>query len=449
MARRVKLLMRPGTHPGRSSLPLYSLLLSLVLVVGAPFWLLRMATSGRYRRGLSQRLGRVPTGLANTVANRPVIWLHAVSVGEVLAAAELVAGLERTFPTFAIAISTTTEAGQRLARQRFPKLPVFYLPLDFAVVVRRYLRVLRPQLLLLMESELWPNLIRESHRNGVVIVVVNARISDRSFPRYLRLRYLWQRVLRPVTLFLAQGEETAARLRAIGVSAEKIQVTGNLKYDVKAAPQGAIFEILRTALLPNTPLLVAGSTLEGEEAHLLTAWPEILRDLPAACLLLAPRHTPRFDSVVDLAASRGFRVHRASALLAGQPLAPGNIVVLDTIGDLAGVYALATAAFLGGSLVAAGGHNPLEPARFGVPVIMGPSFENFREVVTAMQTSAAIHVLEPGERVSLALLESLRGGPEVRALGQRGRDLFLSQAGATERCLRALSVLLRTPDLPA
>lgn len=426
-----------------TALPLYSLLLLVVLIVGAPVWLLRMATSGRYRGGLSERLGRVPARLAETVAGRPVIWLHAVSVGEVLAAAELIAGLARVFPDYALALSTTTEAGQKLARQRFPTLPVFYLPLDFAVLVRRYLRVLKPRLVLLMESELWPNLIRESGRSGAAIVVVNARISDRSFPRTMRLRRLWQPILRPVTLFLAQGEETAARLRAIGLPAAKVLVTGNLKYDGKAAARGRVFEGLKRALMPGSPLLVAGSTLEDEEAQLLTAWPEVLHALPTAILLLAPRHTPRFDAVDALTASRGFKVCRASAPGSGESLRGGEVFLLDTIGDLAGIYGLATAAFLGGSLIPAGGHNPLEPARFGVPVILGPSFENFREIVAVMQAGAALRVLKPGEHLAGVLIEALRGGPEMRALGERGRAVALAQAGATERTLDALATLTR------
>ena len=422
-------------------MPLYSLLLFLVLIVGAPVWLIRMVTSGRYRSGLSQRLGRVPTHLAATTAGRPVIWLHAVSVGEVLAAVELIAGLERLFPGYAIALSTTTEAGQTLARQRFPALAVFYLPLDFAVLVRRYLRVLQPRLLLLMESELWPNLIRESGRAGVQIVVVNARISDRSFPRYMRLRRLWRPILRPVTLFLAQGEETAARLRAVGIHGDKVFMTGNLKYDVKAAPQGPVFNLIARALPPGSPLLVAGSTLDGEEALLLDAWSEVVRALPSAMVLLAPRHTPRFKAVAALAESHGFKVHRASALLPGQSLKHGEVLLLDTIGDLAGVYGLATAAFLGGSLVPAGGHNPLEPARFGVPVILGPSFENFREIVAVMQANAAIRVLAPDAHLAAVLIDALSGGPEMHALGERGRDVSLSASGATERVLTALTAL--------
>ena len=274
------------------------------------------------------------------------------------------------------------------------------------------------------------------------MAVVNARISDRSFPRYKRLERLWQLILRPISLFLAQGEETATRLRAIGIPTDKIQVTGNLKFDVKSAPQGAVFAALQATLPAGAPLLVAGSTLDDEEAQLLSAWPEILRDLPSAVLLLAPRHTPRFAAVLALVEARGLRVHRASAFAATAPIAAGDVIVLDTIGDLAGVYELATAAFLGGSLVPAGGHNPLEPARFGVPVIMGPSFENFREIVAMMQASNAIRVIEPGASLSAALCDALRPDRTMQDLGERGRQVFLSQSGATARCLAALAPLL-------
>ena len=203
---------------------------------------------------------------------------------------------------------------------------------------------------------------------------------------------------------------------------------------MKSAPQGPVVAALKASLPAGSPLLVAGSTLDDEEAQLLTAWPRILRDLPSAILLLAPRHTPRFPAVIALVEARGHQVHRASAFALTAPIVAGDVIVLDTIGDLAGVYALATAAFLGGSLVPAGGHNPLEPARFGVPVIMGSSFENFREIVTMMQASNAIRVIEPGASLADALRHILRLDQTMRDLGERGRQVFLSQAGATARC---------------
>ena len=431
-------------------MPLYSFLLLLALLLGSPFWAVRMLTSGRYRAGLRERLGFVPSTLAGLVGQRNVIWVHAVSVGEVLAAAELISGLRQARASYLVAISTTTEAGQRLAHARFPDLPVFFLPLDFAVLIRRYLRVLRPSMLILMESELWPNLLREAQRAGATVAVANARISDRSFPRYMRLRWFWRYLLRPVSLFLAQGEETASRLRSIGIAPERIAVAGNLKYEVRAAPQDHIYERLHALLPSQARLLVAGSTLEGEEELLLQAWPKVAEAVPGAALLLAPRHTNRFSAVAALIERRGFSPIRASQLQAVPDpvnqellLRKQGVLLLDTIGDLAGIYNLAAAALVGGSLVAAAGHNPLEPARFGVPVVMGPSFENFREIVLLMQAEGAIRVLSAGEDLASALIEMLRRGDEFQLMSARATAVFASQSGATARSLEALLPLLQ------
>src|SRR6185437_3387568 len=223
----------------------YSTLLLATLVLGAPYWLLRMATSGRYRAGLAGRLGWVPQQLRTAVAGREVVWVHAVSVGEVMAATQLIRELAALRPEWMIAVSTTTATGQRLAKQRLPELPVFYLPLDFAFVVRRYLKVLRPKMLVLMESELWPNLILECAKAGVPMAVVNARVSDRSFPRYMWLRRLWRPLLEKISLFLAQSGETAERLVRIGAPAERVRVTGNLKYDLREGRESALVAMLR------------------------------------------------------------------------------------------------------------------------------------------------------------------------------------------------------------
>ena len=425
---------------------LYSFLLVVVLAVGSPYWLVRMLGSGRYRAGLGQRLGRVPAELREAARGakaegRAVVWLHAVSVGEVLAGVGLVRELERAAAERGeraelVVISTTTEAGQRVARERFPDHAVFYLPLDLAMLVRRYLRVLEPRLLVLMESELWPNLLGECERAGCTVVVANARISDRSFPRYMRLRRLWRPLLGKVRLFLAQGEETAARLRAIGVAAERVVVTGNLKFDMPEPPRGVVFERLRAALAPGARLLVAGSTLAGEEALLLSAWPAVVAAVPEAVLLLAPRHTDRFAAVAEMV--REAAGVRASGLREGAKIAAGGVVVLDTIGDLGAVYGLGAAAFVGGSLVPAGGHNPLEPARFEVPVVMGQSVENFREVVRVLEERGAMRRLKTTTELVGALTELLAGGPAVRAMGERGRAVFMTEAGAARRSVEKM-----------
>lgn len=425
---------------------LYSVLLAAVLVLGAPYWLLRMATSGRYRAGLAGRLGRVPVGLREAVAGRRVVWLHAVSVGEVMAATRLIAELRAKLPDWAIAVSTTTETGQRLARERLlgsvGVAGVFYMPLDFAFAVRRYLRVLRPEMVVLMESEFWPRLMRECARQGIPMAVVNARVSDRSLPRYLRLRALWRPLLGCVSLYLAQSEENAARLRRIGAPAERVQVSGNLKYDVRVAGENAMSALIEEHLPAGAAVVVCGSTLEGEERMLLEAWPAVLRVSPGAVMVLAPRHPDRFKAVAALVEASGFGLRRATEFRERPgPIAAGSVFLLDTIGDLASVYSLGAVAFVGGSLVASGGHNPLEPAQFGVPVVVGPSFENFREIVDAMLANDAIRVVEPKDLAN-ALCGLLEHGAEAKALGERGRLVFETQAGATERTVDALMDLI-------
>jgi 3-deoxy-D-manno-octulosonic-acid transferase len=421
----------------------YSALLLAALVVGAPYWLLRMAISGRYRAGLAGRLGLIPDALRAAVESRKVVWIHAVSVGEVMAAMQLIRELRIALPEWVIAVSTTTATGQRLAKERLPESPVFYLPLDFAYVVRRYLRVLHPSLLILMESELWPNLIEQCARSGVPMAVVNARISDRSLPRYLRLRRLWQPLLAKISVYLAQSEENAARWLRIGAPPDRVRVSGNLKYDVRAAGASALVDLLREHLPEGAPVVVCGSTLEGEEKMLLEAWPAVLAVEPHAVMVLAPRHPDRFAAVAGLVSGSGFTMLRASAFRE-RPVAiePGSIFLLDTIGDLASVYSLGAVAFVGGSLIPAGGHNPLEPAQFGVPVITGPSFENFREIVDTMLLHDSIRVVA-SDNLSRALVAMLRNRDDAQTLGERGRTFFEARAGATARTVQALLGLMQ------
>lgn len=360
-----------------------------------------------------------------------------------MAATELVREMRKALPEWVIAVSTTTETGQRLARERFgSESPVFYLPLDFAVLVRRYLRVLLPDLLVLMESELWPNLMDVCSQQGVAVAVVNARVSDRSLPRYLRLKKLWRPLLESVSLFLAQSDENAVRLKRIGAPAWRVTVSGNLKYDVKAAGENVMTARLRERIPNDAKIVVAGSTLEGEERMLLEAWPQVLEIQPDAVLVLAPRRPERFSAVEGLVEGAGFDVVRASEISAGGGLkGREGVILLDTIGDLASVYSLGTVAFVGGSLVAAGGHNPLEPARFGVPVVMGRSSENFREIVEAMRSAEALEIVE-STGLAEAIIELLTDAVKAEEMGERGRDVFAAQAGATTRTVDALLGLL-------
>ncbi len=420
----------------------YSLALLMVLVLGLPYWLVRMATSGKYRAGLGERLGRVPRRLKIAAAGKPVVWLHAVSVGEVLAAARVVQELSAALPDYLLVVSTTTRTGQQLARERFGAERVFYFPLDFAWIARRYVRLLQPSMLVLMETEFWPNVLATCERQHVPVVVVNARISDRSLPRYRALRFLWKRILSGVALFLAQSDEDARRLVALGVAAERVRVSGNLKFDVRVPGETKLTLALREHLQPGAKVLVCGSTLEAEEAALLDCWPDLLAACPNLAMVLAPRHPERFEAVAKLLHTSGtLWVRRSEWLAAPVAVPPGTVVLLDSIGELAAVYGLATAAFVGGSLFGAGGHNPLEAAQFAVPVVMGESYENFRGIVAAMLAEKAICVVRP-DQLCAVLRGILLSGDESHAMGERGRAVFDSQAGATKRTVRELLDIL-------
>ena len=407
----------------------YSFLLTLALVLSVPWWGMRMLTSGRYREGLGERLGQVPARLVQEITSDHVIWVHAVSVGEVLAAERLIGELREALPGWGIVVSTTTAAGQSVARQRLAGVPVFYMPLDFRFAIRPYLEKLRPRLIVLMESELWPRMLVECERRAIPVAVVNARISDRSFPRTMRLRMLWLPFMAKVQVFFAQGQETADRLERIGVAPDRIRVVGNLKYDAPALSENLVVLTLRANLPHGAKLVVCGSTLEGEEAMLLQAWDG------RGVLLIAPRHPQRFDEVVQLVGPGGIRM--SEWMKAPGTLGDDVVLILDTLGNLAAVYELASVAFVGGSLVPKGGHNPLEPARFGVPVLMGPSFENFREIVNAMLSMVAIQIIGVNE-----LAVALNAAPNLE-LGRRGRVYCESMAGATGRTVAALLELLK------
>ncbi len=426
---------------------LYSLLLMAVLVAGAPYWLARIYVSskngGQDRAGLlsgiAQRLGRVPAELRAAVAGRQVVWVHAVSVGEVLAATRMVAELEAALGEgWSIVVSTTTVTGQALARERFGVGRVFYYPLDFAWAVRAYLRALDPKLLVLMESELWPRMLVECGRAGIPVAVVNARVSDRSYERGLKVRAVWGRVLRRVDLFLAQSDEDARRLVAMGARADAVRAIGNLKYDVRAPSDNRMKKHVAEMLF-KARLVIAGSTLDGEEKALLAAWPGLREAAPDAVLLIAPRHPDRFAAVGGLAQECGIGMCRCSHLMVNtQPVFGGAALLLDTVGDLAAMYSLASVAFVGGSLVPKGGHNPLEPAQFGVPAVMGPSYENFRDIVAEMQAADAIRIVKDGEELAGALRQMLTDPDAARAMGERGRRVFEEQQGATGRAVGAL-----------
>jgi len=422
---------------------LYSLLLAIAMLVSAPYWFVQMLRHGKYRKGLRERLGKAPARLfSDPTKLTRVIWIHAVSVGEVFAVSGLAEELRTRLPEFRVVISTTTDTGQALARKKFGEENVFYFPMDFAFAIRPYLRQLRPELIVLAETEFWPNFLRLARKSGASVAVVNARISDRSLKNYRRFRGLLTRVLENVQLFLAQTEEDANRLRSIGARTERIQVAGNLKFDAPIPAIPPIVEQLRASLRRENagPVFVCGSTVQGEEPLLLKTFESVLVAHPRAAMILAPRHPERLADVIRLLESMSIRFRRRSEWN-GQTLA-ASVLLVDTMGELAALYALADVAFVGGSLVPRGGHNIIEPAQHGVAIVVGTFTENFRDIVGLFQRREAVRVVGPSE-LPLVFMELVDNSQERIALGRRAAETVQSQTGATARTAEVLQRLLR------
>jgi 3-deoxy-D-manno-octulosonic-acid transferase len=420
---------------------LYTLVLAVGFLVGLPFYLWKGRATGKYLRTFRERMGRLPVYL-NLDGDRS-IWIHAVSVGEVLAARPLVPALRERFPGHRVFLSTTTVTGNEVAKKSVRGLDgLFFAPFDFPHPVRRALEVVNPSLLLLVETELWPNLIHEANRRGTRVALVNGRISPRSFPRYKRVRRFLASVLAEIDLFLMQGEAHAERIREMSAPPDRVHVTGNLKFD--AVETGRPPE--RLARLVNAggarrPLWVAGSTVDGEEELVLSAFHRVRERVPQARLLVAPRHPERFATVPGLIEAAGFRCVRRSAL---DPAAwtDGEVLLLDTLGELAQLYALASVVFVGGSLVPSGGHNILEPAVAGKPVLVGPHMENFQEIADAFRSESAMLQVASADELGREVGALLLDEPRRLGLGERARGLVGRNRGAVARTADALAPLL-------
>jgi 3-deoxy-D-manno-octulosonic-acid transferase len=420
---------------------LYSLALALAVVVSLPYWLFQMLRHGKYHRGLAERLGAVPKRLHLPAANETVIWIHAVSVGEVLAILGLAKELQRHWPTHPLFVSTVTDTGQELARKHFGANRVFYFPMDFAVAIRPYLRALRPKIVIIAETEFWPNFMRLAHANGAKIAVVNARISDGSWPQYRRFRGLIGKVLAHVELFLAQTPEDAERLRAIGACAQRVHVSGNMKFDMAAAISPPLLDRLRISIGETGagPIIVCGSTVDGEEPILLNAFVKVRESYPSAVMILGPRHPERFAPVAALLKDSSLRFYRRSEWQ--EENLSGAVLLLDSIGELAAIYSLADIAFVGGSLVPRGGHNIIEPALLGRAIVVGEYTENFRDIVALFQKHDAVKIAHVADLATICL--ELLADPEQRnGLGRRAAETVRSQAGATMRTANAIEELL-------
>ncbi len=432
----------------------YSLLTAAAMALLSPYFLFKGLREGKYLHSLRQRFGFLPPELRQAGANpHGAIWLHAVSVGEVLAGLPLARALKQRFPQRRLLISTTTRTGQELARQRCDFADgLFYFPLDWSWIVRRVFRALRPALVVVLETEIWPNFLRQARRGGVPVVFVNGRISEKSFRRSVRLleysgalEAFYARVLDDGALYLMQSEADADRLRRLGAPAERVEVTGNLKFDFVPPQDGPFTAWLadQIARQERRPLLVAGSVVAGEEEAVLAGYDLVSRRWRRALLVLAPRKPERFHDAAAVIAREGWTVARRSRLDLAAPLDEyADVLLLDSVGELAGVYRLADAVFVGGSLVPAGGHNLLEPAWFAHPPVFGPHMENFRAVADAfLQIRAAVCVAS-GQELGRVWTELIQDTLLRERMGRAARNLLDRSRGATARSLDRIAALL-------
>jgi 3-deoxy-D-manno-octulosonic-acid transferase len=409
---------------------LYSAVLGVGLLAYLPAFLARRRRAG-YGRNLAQRLGRLGHGLPP----EPRCWIHAVSVGESAAAVPLVEGIRRRWPELGIVVTTITPTGARIVAERLAGTAVHrYFPIDLPGPVRRALDAARPRFFIAIETELWPNFLRALARRRVPAMIANGRISDRSFRRYHWVRGLMRRVLADVAVFAMQTEEDARRIIALGAPRERVVVTGNLKSDLlpEASPDDARWRE-RLGLGADARLWIAGSTHRGEEALVLDAFAQARARCPQLALILAPRHPERTGEVEALIRERGLGAVRRSRLPGDA--APGAIVILDTVGELAALYALAEVVFVGGSLVPVGGHNVLEPAMRGKPVLTGPHTSNFREGVELLQRSGGGLVVKDGADLARELRRLLEDRDLARRMGEAARLAFAGRQGAVSATL--------------
>lgn len=429
---------------------LYSLLYTLAFFALLPYFAYQAIFNRKYLGNLSGRLWLSP--LAG--GSRPAIWLHAVSVGETIAAKPLIAALRQRFPEYRLVISTTTMTGQAVARQQIAEADaVCYFPFDWKSTVRRALNAVQPEIVVLMESELWLNFLDECRSRQIPTIVVNGRISDRSFPRSQKFGFFIRRLYRLVNRFLMQSQIDAERAIKLGAPADRVAISGNLKYDIHDSRQSPTLaetarQLEETFALSQSPLIVAGSTSEGEEQALLAAFAELrkVEGREATRLLIAPRHPERFNAVAELLEVSGVKFSRRSS--ANEWAKTAEVILLDTIGELAAIYRFASVVFVGGSLVPVGGHNILEAALYAKPIIVGPHMQNFREITAEfLRRNALVQIRTTGTNQQIAELSRtfaslLSDQTRATRLGNNARQAIEANRGATARTVGAIAELL-------
>jgi len=430
-----------------------------------PYWLVEGMRHGKYLSNLRERLGFSFPALAKLPADSTgAIWIHAVSVGEALSSITLARRLKEAYPNRPLIISTTTQTGQALARERMPFADaIIYFPLDWAFCVRRALDAVRPSVVQVLETEIWPNFLREARRRKIPVLFVSGRISDRSFARYQSYLRVFGFFLRPflrnalsnASAFLMQSEKDAERVRTLGAPADRVQVSGNLKYDLELPAPTPLSNWLASEIKRSgrSPIIIAGSVVAAEEPHALIAFGTLQGEYPKALLVLAPRKPECFDEAAEFIDESHRKFIRRSRLPIPGPAQPRavqpsdsftipddvTVLLLDSIGELASLYGLADGAFVGGSLVSSGGHNILEPAAFGKIPVFGPSMENFAEIAARFVAAGAAVQVESPEDAGVAWIELLRDPERMKKMGETARRLVEDSRGATGRAMAELA----------
>jgi 3-deoxy-D-manno-octulosonic-acid transferase len=444
---------------------IYSFLMGFAALLLAPYWLVQGLRRGKYLSNLGERLGFSFPALAKlSEFSAGAIWIHAVSVGEALSGVTLARRLKEAYPNRPLVISTTTQTGQALARERMPFADaIIYFPLDWAFCVRRALDAVRPSVVLVLETEIWPNFLREAGRRKIPVLFVSGRISDRSFARYQRWLSIFGFYLRPflrdtlanASAFLMQSEKDAERVRALGAPVDRVRVGGNLKYDLELPAPTPLSNWLATEIKRSgrSPIIVAGSVVATEEPHALIAFGTLQGEYPKALLVLAPRKPESFNDAAEFIDESHRKFIRRSKLAIPGPSSKqsdGNssiatipddvtVLLLDSIGELASLYGLADGAFVGGSLVSSGGHNILEPAAFGKIPVFGSSMENFAEIASRFVSAGAAIQVESPEDVGVAWIELFRDPGRMKKMGETARHLVSESRGATDRAVAEIA----------
>jgi 3-deoxy-D-manno-octulosonic-acid transferase len=423
----------------------YNLLLALIFPGVVAYHFYRSKSRGR-RSAFAERFGFIPETDLACIRGTRVIWVHAVSVGETIASFPLLKGLRVRYPEHRLVLTNVTETGRSVALKSGLADLCLYLPFDYSFAVKAALRKVRPELIVLMETELWPNFIAAAAGRGIPVLLANGRISDRSFKSYLRFGWFFRPMLRQLSALCMQTREDAARITAIGAKAETVHVSGNLKYDVplvRATPE-RVGALKKEYGIPGaTFVFTAASTHDGEDEAVIAAYQGLLAGGGAHFMILAPRHPERAPAVAALLAKRGIPFVLRSQLSGGtRALQGGEALLLDTVGELATLYAASDLVFVGGSLVPTGGHNPLEPASCGVPVLFGPHMENFREIASLFLSSGAGAQVPDAAGLVAAVGSLAASDPDRLSMGERGARLLRDCSGATERHLDMAALLM-------